>query len=289
LSTSTDFENYDRTSVVYDETRVSVGIEVILGHLALRGARLASQTVLDAGCGTGNYIAALRDHVGKIVGVERNPGMLAEARRKLGREVDLRQGTITELPVEDATVDAVICNQVIHHLDQPIGDSDDPGNFPQVGRAIAEVHRVLSPGGFLLLNTCSRAQLTDGFWWADLIPEAMSRVALRYPPLDSLRALMRTAGFETTGDYVPVDAVLQGKRYLDPSGPLSEQWRAGDSTWALATAEELRRAEQRVRKYLSESAMDAYMADREALRKRVGQTTIVIGCKTVRGAASSHR
>ncbi len=279
MSAPAGFEDYDRTSGVYDVTRVPVGVEVILGHLALRGVPLSAQAVLDAGCGTGNYIAVLSGSVGKVAGVELNAGMLGEARSKLGEGVELRQGDVTSLPFDDGAFDAVVCNQVIHHLDRPDEGCNEAKDFPNISRFVSEAHRVLSPGGSLLINVCSQAQLVDGFWWADLIPEAMARCALRHPPLETLRAIMRAAKLETTGDFVPIGAVLQGDGYLDPSGPLNEEWRDGDSTWALATAEELLQAKQLVRERLKEAEMEAYLSRREALRERIGQTTFVVGRK----------
>ena len=77
------FENYTSTSGNYDLTRRPVGQELIFGALTCGARPLSEQTVLDAGCGTGNYLPALAGKVARVEGVELNPGMLETARTKM--------------------------------------------------------------------------------------------------------------------------------------------------------------------------------------------------------------
>ncbi len=49
------FANYSVASEDYDKTRAAIGVDSILGCLARTGVLLGEQTVLEAGCGTGNY------------------------------------------------------------------------------------------------------------------------------------------------------------------------------------------------------------------------------------------
>ena len=49
------YENYNQTSVHYDQTRTPIGVEIILGCLVSMGKPLSEMVVLDAGCGTGAY------------------------------------------------------------------------------------------------------------------------------------------------------------------------------------------------------------------------------------------
>jgi len=100
---------------------------------------LGEQEVLDTGCGTGNYLQALRPHLGSVAGIDFNEGMLARARTKLGEDVELTCGSIVDLPYTDGRFDGVVCNQVIHHLDDGPGAADDPtkrqpGRFPNLSR-----------------------------------------------------------------------------------------------------------------------------------------------------------
>ena len=70
---------------------------------------------MSAGCGTGNYLVAVSDFVGKVTGVEVNEGMLVQAKKKTAHlaNVDVHQGNILSLSFPDQQFDGVICNQVM--------------------------------------------------------------------------------------------------------------------------------------------------------------------------------
>ena len=67
------------------------------------------------GCGTGNYVIAVSEFVGKVTGVEVNEGMLRQAKKKTSHltNVELVKGSILSLPFPDQQFDGVICNQVM--------------------------------------------------------------------------------------------------------------------------------------------------------------------------------
>ncbi|MDD9874579.1 MAG: methyltransferase domain-containing protein, partial [Gammaproteobacteria bacterium] len=108
-------ELYTRTAPHYDRTRAAVGVEIILGCLAA-GGELHRQTVVDAGCGTGNYARALSPHVGVVHAVDRSEAMLVQARAKAGGGVVFHRAGVDSLPVGDGAADGVTVNQVLHHL-----------------------------------------------------------------------------------------------------------------------------------------------------------------------------
>ncbi len=268
------FENYSGTSANYDLTRRPVGLELILGAFAIGSPPLAQQTVLDAGCGTGNYIAALASRVGRIQGVELNSGMLAAARAKFSGqpEVRLHEGSILELPIESGSCSGVMVNFVLHHIEEGTDAS-----FATTRRAVAECRRVLAPGGTLIVQTCSHEQYRHGYWYSALIPEAIDRALARYIPLDLLEESMRETGLEPGGRLVPLDAVLQGDAYINPHGPAQSKWRDGDSSWALVEDAELSRVTDEIERMLEKDSMDAFLAEREGRRREIGQATFVIG------------
>ena len=73
------FETYDETSRHFDETRVPIGVEIILGCLARHEKPLNELVVLDAGCGTGAYARAIVGSVGRIEASDTSAGMLERA------------------------------------------------------------------------------------------------------------------------------------------------------------------------------------------------------------------
>jgi ubiquinone/menaquinone biosynthesis C-methylase UbiE len=273
-----EFENYHETSKRYDKTRTPIGIEILLGCFASTPRALTEQRILDVGCGTGNYLNALKGKIKRLHGLELNEGMLAQAQKKFQNDsnVLLDDGSLLEpLPYNNNIFDGMMCNQVLHHL----VEESNQENFPQVRRIMEDAHRVLRSQGVFVINSSSHPQLYDGFWWADLIPEAVGRIAERFPPVELLVSMLKEVGFRRGGMVVPVDAVLQGENYLEPTGPLNKSFRDGDSTWSLATNEELELALERVRKMNQDSSIAQYLETRENLRKKIGQTTFIFAYK----------
>ena len=278
------FADYTVASVDHDATRIPIGAGTILSCFARTDVPSGEQTVLEAGCGTGNYLQALQPQLGSLYGIDFSEGMLAQARAKLGEDVELTSGSILEMPYEDGKFDGITCNQVLHHLDEGPGAADDPAAWkasrsPNVTRFIEEAYRVLKPGGALVLNTPTHEQLRDGYWWTDLIPIAMARVNCRTPDLDRLTQILAAAGFEIELIEPDLDGILQGDSYLHPTGPLNEAWRAGDSTWSLATDAELTAAQERVERMNLDGTMHAWLEAREEKRRSLGQSTFICGRK----------
>ena len=270
------FENYTITSENYDLTRQPVGLELIFGALACGSRPLGEQTVLDAGCGTGNYLAALHGKVAKVEGVELNLGMLETAQTKMAEcpGMRLQQGSVLELPIEDGACDGVVVNYVLHHLE----DGSD-ASFAATRSAVAEFHRVLAPGGTLIIQTCYHQQYRQGYWYSALIPAAIDRLVHRFIPLQLLEQGMSESGLVPAGRLVSLDEVLQGETYLDPLGPTRQEWRDGDSSWALVEEGEMANVIAEIKRMVADSSMDEFLAEREALRRQHGQATFVIGRK----------
>ncbi|MDB4889114.1 MAG: hypothetical protein JWL61_969 [Gemmatimonadetes bacterium] len=97
-------------------------------------------TVGDLGCGTGQTTAALAPFVGNVIAVDESSAMLGAARKRLDARdnVELRSGSLEDLPIADASLDAAVLSLVLHFVVDP-------------ARVIAEAARVLRPGGRLLL------------------------------------------------------------------------------------------------------------------------------------------
>jgi ubiquinone/menaquinone biosynthesis C-methylase UbiE len=101
------------------------------------------ERILDVGCGPGYYVAELAEQVGAaghVSGIDPSGPMLAVAARRCAEltNADVQEGDATSLPAGDADFDAVLSVQVFEYL-------------PDVEAALAEVHRVLRPGGRVVL------------------------------------------------------------------------------------------------------------------------------------------
>lgn len=107
--------------------------------LALAGD-VTGRRILDAGCGSGPLFAALRDRGANVTGIDASARMLDQARRRLGTAADLRVADLARpLPFADGTFDDVVASLVLHYLQD-------------WGPTLAELRRVLTPGGRLIIS-----------------------------------------------------------------------------------------------------------------------------------------
>lgn len=93
---------------------------------------------LDAACGTGRHSRRLVELGHRLTGVDLTPEMLAVAEKSVPA-ADFRVADLLALPFEDASFDLVVCGLALAHL-------------PDLDAAIAELARVLRPGGRLITS-----------------------------------------------------------------------------------------------------------------------------------------
>jgi ubiquinone/menaquinone biosynthesis C-methylase UbiE len=104
------------------------------------------ERVLEVGCGTGEIALRAKARAGphgSVAGIDPSPEMIAVARQKAARanlDIDYRVASVEALPFADATFDVVISSLMMHHLPDDLKP-----------RTLAEIRRVLKPGGRLLI------------------------------------------------------------------------------------------------------------------------------------------
>jgi ubiquinone/menaquinone biosynthesis C-methylase UbiE len=141
----------DRMAPYYDlMARLGMRERRIKGRV-LDLARIApGGRMLDVGCGTGTLVLMARRRYpnATVIGVDGDPTILSIARRKAARagaSVQFDEGMAYALPYADGSFDAVVSTLTFHHLTPD-----------QQERALAEVQRVLRPGGRLVIADLTR-------------------------------------------------------------------------------------------------------------------------------------
>jgi SAM-dependent methyltransferase len=128
---------YDRFAAGYEAERHH-GYHRLIDELELELVRRygAGKDVFEAGCGTGLLLREAAGVARSAVGLDLSRGMLRPAQARGLRVV---QGTLTDLPLPSASFDLVYSMKVLAHV-------------PPIERAVAELARLVRPGGHLLLE-----------------------------------------------------------------------------------------------------------------------------------------
>ena len=126
---------------------MTLGRERRLRERVLGPAQLsAGEAVLDVACGTGTLAIMAQQQAGasgKVAGIDASPEMIARARYKADRaglSIQFAAASADALPFADAQFDVVLCTVALHHLRRGTRSA-----------AVAEMGRVLKPGGRVLL------------------------------------------------------------------------------------------------------------------------------------------
>jgi SAM-dependent methyltransferase len=117
---------------------------IAFGHLRWVPPLPPGSRVLDLGCGSGGFLASLKGQAWELVGVDVSAGAVNQGRRLYG--LDLRVGTLAEQRFPDGHFDCVFAWHVLEHL-------------PRLWEVLAEIRRVIKPGGWLV------AAVPNAAWW----------------------------------------------------------------------------------------------------------------------------
>ena len=123
-----------------DKDELGKRVRLVFGQL-LREEDVRGKRVLDAGAGTGRFSKLLADWGANLVSMDLGENLLARIREKCKTEAVV--GSILDIPFPAGRFDLVFCTEVIEHTTDP-------------RRAVAELTRVLAPGGRLVLTVPNR-------------------------------------------------------------------------------------------------------------------------------------
>jgi SAM-dependent methyltransferase len=163
-----------------------------------------SERALDAGCGAGALAFALAPLVRAVIGVDRVPELLAEARRRAPANVDLAAGDIEQLDFPDGSFDLAGTLRTLHHVPRP-------------ELVLGELARVTRPGGRVLV--IDQIALADPLaaLAVDRFERARDPAHCRLLPESELRCLFEANGLALLRDRQDVE-----RRRLDAYLDLAE-------------------------------------------------------------------
>jgi SAM-dependent methyltransferase len=176
---------------------------------------IRERDVVDVGCGYGSLVlAALDAGAHSVTGVDVSEAALATAKTHIhDPRVRFLVGDASRLPLADSSVDAALCFEVIEHV--PRGTERT---------MIAEIRRVLRPGGRLFLSTPNRslaATALDPAWWL---------LGHRHYDPDEVCRLIEGGGFrvlsvEVRGGWFEIFSMLDlyASKWLLRRGPIGEE------------------------------------------------------------------
>ncbi|OLD55632.1 hypothetical protein AUI46_04020 [archaeon 13_1_40CM_2_52_13] len=131
---------FEEVSGSWDALRKSFYGDEVRDAVLAAAKVLPSDTVLDVGAGTGFLTEGAAKIARRVIALDFSETMTGESRMKLGgRNVEFKIGNVEQIPLRDASVDAVIGNMILHHCLNP-------------DIAVRDMARVLVPGGRLALS-----------------------------------------------------------------------------------------------------------------------------------------
>lgn len=181
-------EQFGRQARFYAESdahRAGEGLDALVGYAALGHYG----TAVDVGTGAGFTAFAVSPYAERVVATDIAPGMLAQTRRQAGERgitgLELVMGEAERLPLASGSVGLVSCRQAAHH-------------FYDLPKAVAEVWRVLEPGGAFIFTDPVAPDDDEVARWMNDVEVRRDDTHIRDLNAGAWRSLLSQAGFEVT-------------------------------------------------------------------------------------------
>jgi ubiquinone/menaquinone biosynthesis C-methylase UbiE len=177
---------FDRWSTRYDRTLLQRLFFKPSHRMLLETLTADDWRILDIGCGTGQFAARVlrRFPRAQVWGLDLSDGMLRQGQERCqaaaGR-LHLVQADSERLPFADDFFDAITCTHSFHH-------------YPHQEQVLAEMHRVLRPGGRLLIIDGDRDRLWGRFLFNFVV--VLMEGPVRHLRGRTFRRLYRRVGFD---------------------------------------------------------------------------------------------
>ncbi len=152
--------------------------------------------VLDLGCGGGYMSEALARRGARVIGVDPCRALLDSAASHARSEtlsIEYREGVGEAIPLGDASADRVVCVDVLEHVCDP-------------RKVIAEIRRVLRPGGIFYFDTINRTRMA-AFMVVTLMEDVFRIIPrgahdpVKFIPPAELCGILKDNGFQEIGPF----------------------------------------------------------------------------------------